>query len=338
MMPFFMIHAASTLVCFLSLALLPRWTRRGIYFGISVDPQFRQLAVGRTIYRRYLIQTAGFALLSLILGALHPLAGMAGIFLQTIGALLSFAGARRQVAPHSVAPDLSREATLGAPPPTKSFAGLLGAASLLPPAVAAWVIQSRWASIPDPMPIHFGIDGQADRWAPKSIEPFLMLLFVLLAINVGIGLSAVFIQKSRHIQAVGQAAQSELARRSKLIQMLVVSLLFANTTLALVAVAMAKLVSIGSVLGVILAATLALVFYSFWFANQLAADRADQEAPTDSLSDEHWRLGIFYANADDPAVMVEQRTGVGYTLNFARPQAWLVLAVFLAPLALHFLR
>jgi uncharacterized membrane protein len=338
MIPLFLIHAVSALVCFLSLALLPRWTRRGFFFGRSVDPQFRHLPRGRAIYRRYLVETAAFTLLSLLLGAIHPMAGIAGILLQTLGSLFSFASARRRVAPYTLPQDLRREASLSAPPPTTSLAGTLGAASLIPPAAAAYLIQSRWSSIPDPMPIHFGINGQPDRWAPKSFEPFSMLLIMLLAINLGIALSAVFILQSRRVQASGEAAQSEGARRSKLIQMLVASLLISNTTLALVALAMARLLSLGLVLGVILFATLVFALYSVWLANRLATDRAEREAPTDGLSDEHWRLGMFYANADDPAVMVEHRTGIGFTLNFARPQAWLVLAVFLAPLALHFLR
>ncbi|MEN8905795.1 MAG: DUF5808 domain-containing protein [Clostridiales bacterium] len=34
-------------------------------------------------------------------------------------------------------------------------------------------------------------------------------------------------------------------------------------------------------------------------------------------SDDHWKLGVFYYNHDDPALFVEKRFGVGWTLNFA---------------------
>jgi uncharacterized membrane protein len=38
-------------------------------------------------------------------------------------------------------------------------------------------------------------------------------------------------------------------------------------------------------------------------------------------------------NRDDSAVFVEKRFGLGYSLNFARPPAWIILLlILLAPL------
>jgi uncharacterized membrane protein len=42
-----------------------------------------------------------------------------------------------------------------------------------------------------------------------------------------------------------------------------------------------------------------------------------------------WRAGVFYVNADDPALWVPKRTGLGWTLNFAHPLAWVVMAAIL---------
>ncbi len=39
-----------------------------------------------------------------------------------------------------------------------------------------------------------------------------------------------------------------------------------------------------------------------------------------------WKLGFIYVNADDPRLIVRQRTGLGWTLNMARPAAWAILA------------
>ena len=50
---------------------------------------------------------------------------------------------------------------------------------------------------------------------------------------------------------------------------------------------------------------------------------------------------MFYVNANDPALMVEKRFGIGYTLNFGRPGAWFlaaaILAVAVIPLVIAFL-
>jgi len=53
----------------------------------------------------------------------------------------------------------------------------------------------------------------------------------------------------------------------------------------------------------------------------------------DRTPDRYWKLGIFYFNQDDSAVFIEKRFGLGYSLNFARPTAWVILLLILmAPL------
>jgi len=39
--------------------------------------------------------------------------------------------------------------------------------------------------------------------------------------------------------------------------------------------------------------------------------------------DRHWKLGIIYYNPSDPTLFLEKRFGVGWTVNFGRPVAWL---------------
>jgi divalent metal cation (Fe/Co/Zn/Cd) transporter len=48
-----------------------------------------------------------------------------------------------------------------------------------------------------------------------------------------------------------------------------------------------------------------------------------------------WR-GSFYANRDDPAVLVPKRFGFGYTLNFGNPWSLAVLALILLFVILAF--
>jgi uncharacterized membrane protein len=51
--------------------------------------------------------------------------------------------------------------------------------------------------------------------------------------------------------------------------------------------------------------------------------------------EEGWK-GIFYANPDDPALLVPKRSGLGYTLNFGNPWSWGVLASLIGIAALPF--
>ena len=48
--------------------------------------------------------------------------------------------------------------------------------------------------------------------------------------------------------------------------------------------------------------------------------------PTD---DAHWKFRGLYFNRQDPALFVPLRSGLGWTINFGRPQAIVFLGVFL---------
>jgi hypothetical protein len=42
-----------------------------------------------------------------------------------------------------------------------------------------------------------------------------------------------------------------------------------------------------------------------------------------------WRLGIFYVDSGDPRLIVRNRSGLGWTLNFGRPLAWVILVAII---------
>ena len=74
----------------------------------------------------------------------------------------------------------------------------------------------------------------------------------------------------------------------------------------------------------------ALVLLLIWFvARMRVAQRRIAAAAGPGELDGHLRWGMFYANHDDERVLVEH--GMGTTLNFARPEAWLLLAALLSP-------
>jgi uncharacterized membrane protein len=64
--------------------------------------------------------------------------------------------------------------------------------------------------------------------------------------------------------------------------------------------------------------------------------RIAQEAGSgsDGTPDECWKLGQVYYNPNDPALLVEKRFGVGYTLNFGNRAAWLLIGLLVLVLLL----
>jgi uncharacterized membrane protein len=58
-----------------------------------------------------------------------------------------------------------------------------------------------------------------------------------------------------------------------------------------------------------------------------------QDTRGDGTPDDAWKVGgLFYYNPNDPAVWVEQRVGLGYTLNIGNSSAWLLIGMLLLPI------
>lgn len=61
--------------------------------------------------------------------------------------------------------------------------------------------------------------------------------------------------------------------------------------------------------------------------NIRSSDESDELYKDD---DDKWILGSIYYNKNDPAWMVEKRIGVGWTVNFANPKAWIATGGLIA--------
>ena len=51
-----------------------------------------------------------------------------------------------------------------------------------------------------------------------------------------------------------------------------------------------------------------------------------KEATINRNDDRFWKLGVIYINPEDPALFLEKRFGIGWTMNLGRPIAWAILA------------
>jgi uncharacterized membrane protein len=134
----------------------------------------------------------------------------------------------------------------------------------------------------------------------------------------------------------GSAARHRalLAATAKAILTLIALL---NVTLLLVALRQWRLwmVPAGLIVVPFLAGLIVLVVVLWraarsWRYSAGAAGPAAAEGVADRDDDRFWKLGVAYVNKDDPAVVVAARFGIGWTLNWANPRAWLLIAGILA--------
>lgn len=179
--------------------------------------------------------------------------------------------------------------------------------------------------VPDPMPTHFGMDGQPDGWSRKSLGTALGLVGMgpLILLVVGAGVSGL-----NHAIARDAGERQQLSAR--LMHPVLAAWLFAVATLLTVGVTLSlvghhgPLVSWG-LMGGILLATGAMA----WRMRQIG--RAVNAAYPPEEKEKRTRWG-FYFNPDDPETIVSLENGSYTTLNFARPGAWGILAMLLGPM------
>jgi uncharacterized membrane protein len=329
--------------------LIPRLTRPDVYFAVTVPPDFRDSAEGRSILTRYRMEVTIFGVLALLI----VLAGirirepnhltavtMAGLLLQILGVFLAYYRARGRVLPHAAAPATVREAALMPREPHLPGGWLLQ----LPPfalfaATAVW-LHLHWSQIPEVFPIHWGAHGQPNNWATRSSAAVYapLLIGAVLCALMGF-LAYAMLRWSRLIRVGGAAGEGE--RRFRLV---VASIIVATEYLLALVFMWIGLLPLSHkqtgplgfipILVFTLALMVATVVLLVWVGQGgtrlvgSAGAVSKAAAPVgDRTPDKYWKLGLFYINRNDPALFVESRFGIGYTLNFGHPGAWVFLAV-----------
>lgn len=84
---------------------------------------------------------------------------------------------------------------------------------------------------------------------------------------------------------------------------------------------------------IIVIAALAIIITAFTFYNTIITKRWRNQVPNEK---DYWKLGIFYFNPADSRIFLPKRTGLGWTLNFARPVSVFIISaiIVLAVLAI----
>jgi len=339
-------------LCLVISYLIPRLTRPDVYFAVTVPPEFRDSAEGCSILKRYRVEVTIFGVLTLLiaLAAIRisgpnylMVVGMAGLFLQGVGPFLAYYRARGRVLPHAAAPATVREAAL-----VPREAHVPGGWMLqFPPfallaATAIW-LRLHWGQIPEVFPIHWGANGQPNNWATRNFAGVYGPLLIAAVLCALMGFMAyAMLRWSRLIRVGGAAGEGE--RRFRL---LVVSIVVATEYFLALMFTWAALLPLSHKQsgppGVIPMLVFSLAFavvttvLMIWFGQGgtrlvgSAGAASGAAAPVgDRTPDKYWKLGLIYVNRDDPALFVEKRFGIGFTLNFGHPGAWVFLALLVA--------
>jgi uncharacterized membrane protein len=209
-------------------------------------------------------------------------------------------------------------------------------------ATTIW-LHLHWGQIPEVFPIHWGPNGQPNNWAARGFGGVYgpLLIGAVLCALMGF-LAYAMLRWSRLIRVGGAAGEGERRFRLVVVSILVateylMALTFMWTGILPLSHRQAGPPGLIPVLVFALAFTVAIVVLTIRLGqggSRLAGKAGTGSAAVapvgDRTPDKYWKLGLFYINRNDPALFVEKRFGIGFTLNFGHPGAWVFLAVLVA--------
>ena len=196
--------------------------------------------------------------------------------------------------------------------------------------LGAIVLALAWNGIPDHWPVHWGLDGQPDRWSTKNFFE------VFLPIGVGV-LVCCFLETVAWIIKATARRRDEIAPETAaaiaaltvdLVHWIevAVSIVFVYIGLAMPLIRDVRPVTFVAFVFIVISVAVVFGIIRLWrgVRNLKRAGHKGLEGYN----------GIIYRNPADRRLWVPKLTGIGYTLNFANPWAWPSLIAILAILVL----
>ena len=178
----------------------------------------------------------------------------------------------------------------------------------------AFALPGLMRGLPDPIPTHFNARGIANGWTSQTRYPWLAFglpaaIWVVLLLT-----GRAFVDSDQDPDGRKSAAMAPLRGLITvgLLGMMAGGLIIPRHGQGVIAWMIGGFLAL-AILGILL------------MMRQLK-----QTLREDDRS-KHYRWGLFYVNAEDPALWVPKRLGLGWTLNFAHGLSWLILALLLLP-------
>lgn len=201
------------------------------------------------------------------------------------------------------------------------------------------VTVALYPTMPDPVPVHFDATGAPDDYLAKGWQVIAMPMAVQAFLALSLAAAHWQMLRSRRPVAPESPTASALAygmfARAQSVALLVTGLVVV-AAIALMPLSFAGVLtpgqSIVALLVICVAAIVPQVGVSLVYgqAGSRLLRRMGAAGELDFDDDALWHLGVFYANREDPSVVVPQRFGVGWAMNWGNPRSWALVALFVA--------
>ena len=314
---------------------MPRFSRPDILFGVTVSEAF-VAGAGRTLVSRYRtivwIAAAVTLAIGLFLQAPQDDGGWSMVMMGVMtGSIVVAHGAwqwaRQKARAHAVPPSDVRVASLVTRDTSLPGGALVAAGPFVILLATALLHYTYRGDVPD---------------GPDTPNPFGQLAFGAIFVTMMLTMAVTMARRSRQIAVDGAAAAAE--QRFRRVNVLIPVLVAYTTAIAMSATTVDSIPAFGDTLSVrAWVVMLPLMLFGFgvnyWLfrvgqgGHRAVAPAARREVHGDATPDHAWIFGVYYVNSRDPAMWVENRFGVGYTLNFGNWRAWLlIIGMMLIPM------
>ncbi|MDK2806795.1 MAG: hypothetical protein PWQ94_1959, partial [Thermoanaerobacterium sp.] len=332
-------------------AITPFITRKTIVFGVHVPKDFLKDKELQEIKTLYIINFLTVSLVFMILVVIRMKNinfAVGGIFIEVIIMFAMYMKAHYEVSALKSKKEWSKgkkEIAVVDMDFRKEKIVVSSLWFLLPAAIIILTLIVgiyMYPNIPQMIPMHFNFRGEADSFAKKSIMSVFSISIVQLIMTILMFVSYKMIELAK--QQI-DPSDPELSKEKNLKFRRIWSgfVVFASTLINVILMGTAFIVygvikdwqskiAVFSILtGLII--TIAAIVISVMTGQggeRIKIDREnDRMSSVDRDDDRYWKGGLIYYNPDDPALFVEKRFGVGWTVNFARPSIWIFTLVLI---------
>ncbi|SDK27249.1 DUF1648 domain-containing protein [Sediminibacillus albus] len=199
-----------------------------------------------------------------------------------------------------------------------------------------------YENIPNRIPMQYNFNGEVTNWSDKSyrsvmIMPVMQIYLTLLFLFINTMIANAKQQTSSANPAKSIEQNVQFRRRWSAFIILTgtaLTLMFSFIQISFIFPVNSQLLTIIPLIfsGGVIVGAIILSFNTGQGGSRINTGIDSKGEVIDRDDDRYWKLGQIYYNKKDPALFLEKRFGIGWTINFARPLAWtvLVLIVLLA--------
>jgi uncharacterized membrane protein len=313
---------------------MPRFSRPGILFAVTVPDAFVSDGGRRLVsrYRAIVWSGAAIALAVLLFPTPAPGSGgrgflnMAVVAGDMIVSISAWLWAHRRARAHTIPHSEIRVASLVPRDTSLPGGSLFASGPFLILLITAVLVVTRWDQVAEG-------SRMAEALGPLAFGALNVVMMLMMAVSLS--------RRTRQIGVEGKAAALE--QRFRRLNVFVLVLAAYGVAMMLSAVTLESIpafgVTLSARLGFLMLPLMLLNFgVAFWMfrvgqGGHRAVGATAQDTRGDATPDDAWKVGgLFYYNPSDPAVWVEKRVGLGYTLNYGNSSAWLLTGMMLLPM------